>query len=370
MNVEKLITSSEYRELYKALKLGQDANLTLDKFTNLLQENINLSDRNEDALLFHNKEFFKYIKTALVSSNIRFQFPESLTEEMVRFSSRIGRLVGDGSNGRNRGTEEDFRGLEIKKKSDFKDLARFNSFSGTLLIKLCQPNIEFGGFFETMDADKIRSKWRAKEFTWLGNFTSIKGFEDEERNLNCMKNIKNEFYQMAEIEGLCPFEMQNMLLQKILFKGEKTFFDNMDVNHRRKKIFLFDIIFDDELLKELPKLKETKRDVYDGLLESAVYYIIEMNKQYNVHYLSNIQYNYEDVKGSEYTRGKVEKFESMLNKFPRDILSVEIIDNWEVNSLIKLLPKLEKFKRENDLLEQFDEINKNNNSAERTKKKI
>lgn len=366
-NIEHMWDDSFYKSNENKLdNLGKyDFKLTLEDISKIIKNNISVSRNNDKNVFFNNQDFFDFIKKYIIHNGTEeLKLPQEFNHKVTKLYYTIDNIIKGPYNSQNKNVYMDF---VINKKSDMKRLNDLYSFSGFLFLTLLQPDTEYKGFFSDFSSTQLKKKIKDKEFYWLSNMKSVPGFEDEQKDLDTINKLKENFYEIAELEGVCPFKIQNMVLNSVLY-GEniRSFIKDGFAN-------FFEIVFDDYFLSSLPDLKEKDEDLYWELLENMTKTIVYYNQIMGKHYLNdiegidrglreNLNKNYNSL-----LIEKKEKLEKLLEKLPlEDLVNVFVKDNFNnPEGISTLIPDLLKFKRQDELLAQL--VKKNENDRVRHK---
>lgn len=362
-NIQNLWTESQLKVISKKFEHGisekdwEELNKNMLDFTELIRNNFIITRDSGMKIFYRNESFLKMMKKILLSEPEKFQRVKELNEKTLKLNYQISNISHERYDSEITRVYKHFcinKASEINKKKDY------FSFSGVYLLTLIQEQAIFPDYISSLSIDEIHNKVKNNEFTWVSNLAKEHNFDDDSKDYDNIDKFIKHFYELAEIENICPFKLKNNILNVMLYNRENLF---------RNKDYFFNIIYDDYLLNSLPSIKEKDKELYDDLLNNLVYLLSIKTNSQGRYYLHNLRGLY----SQEYRKesGDVERFEKLLNKLPlKDILKIKVNVFNIAEGLVDWMPELKVYVRENELREILSNKQLEKDKDEGSRKKI
>ncbi len=349
-NVQNLLKENELKKISKMFDGGisdenwEEINQKFSNFTKLIRDNLIITKDRSCKFFYRNDMFFNVIKKALLNNPEKFKRLDILDEKSIKLNYEISDINNDVYDSN---IAKVYEGFYLRKPNDLKNKKDFFSFSGILLLSLIQNKGVFPSFISNLSLSEIHDKVNSNEFVWISNLVKKEKLleNDLEDGENIEKFMKH-FYEIAEIENICPFNLKNKIMDVMLYSNV-SFLDSKD--------YFFNIMYDEHLIASLPKIKEENEELYTDLLNHLVYLLSIKNNSQGRCYIHNLSTLYEHNYRVEL--GHVEMFENLLERLPiKDLIDIKVRSlGFSLEGLSDWIPHLKGYEREKSLRETLEE---------------
>lgn len=349
-NITEMMKETELKQLEKVFEkegLWEKKKEQILSYGSLLRKNLIISRDTSEVIFYRNDMFLNIMKKLMIQNPEEFKIKRDV-EHMFKYNYELNSL----SKGRyDSSSKEFYEKLLVNNMSDIRKRGDLFTFSGLFLLIMIQDKSIFPAYFADYKLKDLQEKINNKDIYWASNLraTTNVNLDDTHENNKNINKLKEHFYEFAEIEGVCPFELTLTVLNEFLKYGKEIL---------RYENNFFEVIFDDCLLSSLPKIKEEKPHVYEDLLDNMMYLIYLKNISQDKTYLSKMEDYNEPIKEYRIKNGDYARFEDFLGKIPlKEILKIKVRNNFnEAEGLADWTEGLGRYLRQIELTDKLQSL--------------